>query len=225
LPRRRHIIRDRQAQAIDEAGGSLIVFGGTGKREACMQENAAGYYVDFFVYPAVLVALALYTFLYAGEVSLAPWLVMAAAGVALWTLTEYLMHRLVLHNVAYFKSLHDAHHDNPKALIDTPIWASLTILIVVVLTPSYWALGPGAGLGFTFGMTLGYVVYSVTHHAMHFWSFPHNSYLYRCKHRHALHHYSQIEGNFGVTTPFWDYVFGTALPEPQLVKQAHAREG
>jgi len=54
----------------------------------------------------------------------------------------------VLHNVAYFKRLHDAHHENPKALIDTPIWASLTILVVVVLIPSYLALGSCVGVGF-----------------------------------------------------------------------------
>jgi sterol desaturase/sphingolipid hydroxylase (fatty acid hydroxylase superfamily) len=187
-------------------------------------ENPVGYYIDFFVYPAVLVALPLFTALYVDHVNLASWFVAATAGLAAWTLTEYLMHRLILHNVAYFKNLHDGHHDDPKALIDTPIWASLTVLIVVVLTPSYWALGPCDGLGFTFGMTLGYVVYSVVHHAMHFWSFPHDSYLYRCKHRHALHHYSEVDGNFGVTTPIWDYIFGTALPEPQLVKQSQTRE-
>jgi len=190
-----------------------------------MRENAVGYYIDFFIYPAVLAALPVYAALYVRDGSLAAWLAAAAFGAALWTLTEYLMHRLVLHNVPYFKRLHDAHHDSPKALIDTPIWASLTVLVAIVLAPSYWALGPCKGLGFTFGMTLGYLLYSVTHHAMHFWSFGHDTYLYRCKHRHALHHYSEVEGNFGVTTPFWDYVFGTALPEPQLAKQSQARGG
>jgi len=61
------------------------------------------------------------------------------------------------------------------------------------------------------------------HHAMHFWPFAHDSYFYRAKHRHALHHYSEVEGNFGVTSPFWDYILGTALPEPQLAKQSQAR--
>jgi sterol desaturase/sphingolipid hydroxylase (fatty acid hydroxylase superfamily) len=192
-------------------------------REAFMRESAIGYYIDFFIYPAVLIALPLYAALFLDRGSLALWLGAAAFGLALWTLIEYLMHRLVLHNVAYFKGLHDAHHENPKALIDTPIWASLSILLIVVLTPSCLAFGPCAGTGLTFGLTLGYFGYSVMHHAMHFWPLAHDSYFYRAKHRHALHHYSQIDGNFGVTTPFWDYVFGTALPEPQLAKQSHAR--
>jgi len=190
-----------------------------------MQENSVGYYIDFFVYPAVLIVLPIYAAFYAHDGTLTSWLIAVAFGLAAWTLTEYLMHRLVLHNVPYFKRMHDAHHDNPKALIDTPIWASFSILVLVVLTPSCLAMGPCLGTGFTFGMTLGYFIYSVTHHAMHFWPFPHDSYLYRAKHRHALHHYSEVEGNFGVTTPFWDYVFGTALPEPQLDKQSQARNG
>ncbi|HXW19630.1 MAG TPA: hypothetical protein VEK35_03910, partial [Roseiarcus sp.] len=74
-----------------------------------MRENAISYYIDFFVYPAVLVALPLYAGLFVDQGSLDGWLVAAAIGLALWTLIEYLMHRLVLHNVAYFKRLHDAH--------------------------------------------------------------------------------------------------------------------
>jgi sterol desaturase/sphingolipid hydroxylase (fatty acid hydroxylase superfamily) len=29
--------------------------------------------------------------------------------------------------------------------------------------------------------------------------------------RHAQHHYSTQPGNFGVTTAFWDRIFGTVL--------------
>jgi sterol desaturase/sphingolipid hydroxylase (fatty acid hydroxylase superfamily) len=188
-----------------------------------MRENAFGYYIDFVVYPAVLVGLMAYAALYLQAKHALSWLVAAAIGVCVWTLIEYFMHRLVLHNVPYFKRMHDAHHQNPKALIDTPIWASFSILVFVVFTPSYWSLGANVGTGFTFGVTLGYFIYSLMHHSMHFWAVPHNTYFYRAKHRHALHHYSEVEGNFGVTSPFWDYVFGTALPEPQLAKQGQGR--
>jgi sterol desaturase/sphingolipid hydroxylase (fatty acid hydroxylase superfamily) len=30
-------------------------------------------------------------------------------------------------------------------------------------------------------------------------------------HRHLRHHYSPRPGNFGVTTPLWDHVFGTYI--------------
>jgi sterol desaturase/sphingolipid hydroxylase (fatty acid hydroxylase superfamily) len=189
-----------------------------------MRERALAYYIDFYVYPPVLAAFPAYAALTARGTA-ATWLAMAAIGLALWTLVEYFIHRILFHNVPFFRDLHDAHHKNPKALIDSPIWSSLTIVFVVVLAPSAWLFGTHLGTAFTFGMALGYFMYSIVHHAMHFWAFPHDSYFYRAKHRHALHHYSEIDGNFGVTTPFWDYVFGTALPEPQLAKQAQGRRG
>jgi len=189
-----------------------------------MRERALAYYIDFYIYPPVLAAFPAYAAVTARGTA-ATWLATAAIGLALWTLVEYFIHRILFHNVPFFRDLHNAHHKNPKALIDSPIWSSLTIVFVVVLAPSVWVFGTHLGTAFTFGMALGYFMYSIVHHAMHFWSFSHDSYFYRAKHRHALHHYSEIDGNFGVTTPFWDYVFGTALPEPQLAKQAEGRRG
>jgi sterol desaturase/sphingolipid hydroxylase (fatty acid hydroxylase superfamily) len=190
-----------------------------------MRDSALGYYIDFYIYPVVLAALPIYAALNAHRGTLISWLTLAIVGIVLWTLIEYFIHRILFHEVVFFRALHDEHHKSPKALIDSPIWSSLAIVFVAVLAPSVWLLGAYLATAFTFGMTLGYFIYSIIHHAMHFWTFPHNGYFYRAKHRHALHHYSEVEGNFGVTTPFWDYVFGTALPEPQLAKQAEARQG
>jgi sterol desaturase/sphingolipid hydroxylase (fatty acid hydroxylase superfamily) len=63
-------------------------------------------------------------------------------------------------------------------------------------------------------MILGYVAYAVMHHGLHHWRIAHGTYLYRAKRRHALHHASNDEGNFGVSSPLWDLVFGTDLPDP-----------
>jgi sterol desaturase/sphingolipid hydroxylase (fatty acid hydroxylase superfamily) len=49
---------------------------------------------------------------------------------------------------------------------------------------------------------------SVVHDAVHQWRLDHESFLYRAKLRHAAHHYGKQDGNFGVTTVFWDRVFG-----------------
>ena len=199
-----------------------------GKRPSILElytrESAFGYYIDFYIYPVVLAGFPVYAALNnAQRGTVMSWLTAAAIGLALWTLIEYFIHRVLFHHVPFFRALHDAHHKNPKALIDSPVWTSLAIVFVGVLAPSVWLLGSHLATGFTFGMTLGYFGYSITHHAMHFRSFRHNSYFYRAKHRHALHHYSEVEGNFGVTTPFWDHVFGTVLPEPQLDKQRQVR--
>ncbi len=66
--------------------------------------------------------------------------------------------------------------------------------------------------GITAGLMLGYVWYGGVHHVLHHWRVRPGSYLYRLKRRHALHHYARHSCNFGVTTQFWDRVFGTAHP-------------
>ncbi|MBV9518347.1 MAG: sterol desaturase family protein, partial [Hyphomicrobiales bacterium] len=63
----------------------------------------------------------------------------------------------------------------------------------------------------TIGLMFGYLCYVVVHHVTHHWRVMPDSPLYRFKHRHARHHYAKIAGNFGVTTLFWDEVFGTSL--------------
>lgn len=175
--------------------------------------KAIGYYADFLVYPLVLVGLAASSVAYATPMRPLAWLAAVLVGLFVWSLAEYIIHRFVLHNVIYFRGLHDTHHATPTALIGTPIWMSFGILVVAVLLPSWWLLGFELGNGFTFGMTTGYLAYSFAHHILHHWRILPGSYLYRVKHRHALHHFRQDEGNFGVTTLFWDHVFGTALSE------------
>lgn len=175
--------------------------------------NRVAYFADFIVYPVVVVALVAAYFLHYDGRPWA-WLAMIAVGGFVWTLVEYIIHRAVLHHVVYFRNLHDQHHSTPTELIDTPVWMSFSFMALGVLLPSWLTFGFGAASGFTIGMTLGYLTYGLMHHAMHHWRIPHDTYLYRAKRRHAQHHASTDEGNYGVSSPFWDYVFGTILPDP-----------
>ncbi|MFZ2101941.1 MAG: sterol desaturase family protein [Oricola sp.] len=49
------------------------------------------------------------------------------------------------------------------------------------------------------------------HHAVHHWHPAHSGYLYGIKRGHAMHHADEAY-NFGVTSRFWDRVFGTSRP-------------
>jgi sterol desaturase/sphingolipid hydroxylase (fatty acid hydroxylase superfamily) len=62
----------------------------------------------------------------------------------------------------------------------------------------------------------GYLAYVFVHSATHHWAPRRGSYLFRARRRHALLHHRSEEGNFGVTTGFWDVVFGTALEASDL---------
>jgi sterol desaturase/sphingolipid hydroxylase (fatty acid hydroxylase superfamily) len=61
------------------------------------------------------------------------------------------------------------------------------------------------------GMLIGYTIYMVVHHACHFRMPMQTGYFYRIRLHHVVHHYSRDSGNFGVTTSFWDHVFGTRV--------------
>lgn len=177
-----------------------------------MQLKPVTYYSDFILYPIALAGLIRSAILWHGIINPVVWIASYCVGLFVWTLAEYLIHRGILHNVVYFRDLHEMHHARPTELIGTPIWLSFFVIAVAVFLPSWWLFDLGIASGFTAGVTSGYVAYGFLHHVLHHWHPPHGSYLYRVKRRHALHHHSDIEGNFGVTTLFWDHVFGTALP-------------
>ena len=65
--------------------------------------------------------------------------------------------------------------------------------------------------GLTTGVLAGYLAYQLVHHATHFWQPARGTYLYRARVRHSGHHYHRELGNFGITTVFWDQVFGSAV--------------
>jgi sterol desaturase/sphingolipid hydroxylase (fatty acid hydroxylase superfamily) len=95
-------------------------------------------------------------------------------------------------------------------LVGTPTSLSLAAICAGALFPLWWEIGFDLASGTTAGLMLGYVWYVAVHHVLHHWRIYPGSYLYHWKRRHALHHYARQPCNFGVTTLFWDRVFGTA---------------
>jgi sterol desaturase/sphingolipid hydroxylase (fatty acid hydroxylase superfamily) len=174
-----------------------------------MRLSKAGYFADFVIYPPIVLALLLGLAVQAWSAWVS-WSVACLAGIATWTLIEYLVHRGVLHRVRVFAQMHEMHHESPTELIGSPTWLSLSIVCFGVLLPLWWGAGFAIAGGLTAGMMLGYLWYVTVHHAVHHWEVRPDSYLYRAKRRHLTHHYSRQPCNFGVSTGFWDHVFGTA---------------
>lgn len=132
------------------------------------------------------------------------------SGLALFSLIEYAVHRWLLHDPrsALFY-LHDAHHSKPES-----ISAFLFPTSIVLLLPAWYLLTWGlhfqqAGF-FLMGVSAGYVYFGTLHHIEH--TVRINRIPFRwLKKKWAFHsvHHRIDESNFGVTTSFWDYVFGT----------------
>ena len=55
---------------------------------------------------------------------------------------------------------------------------------------------------------IGYAAYEYVHYACH--QLPVTSRIGRyIRRHHGIHHYRDETVNFGVTSPLWDYIFGT----------------
>ena len=172
-----------------------------------MPINKFLYFGDFAAIPvgiAVLAYLALSARGLAGAPDLA---ISLLIGIAVWTLAEYLIHRFVYHHAPIFSPLHDAHHKEPLAFVGVPSFLSSGLILAVCYLPLHGVAPVFAG-GFTSGMMLGYAAYMFVHHATHHLNIQPGDRLYEARLRHMTHHYR--EGvNYGVSTGFWDRVFGT----------------
>jgi sterol desaturase/sphingolipid hydroxylase (fatty acid hydroxylase superfamily) len=133
---------------------------------------------------------------------------LVVAGVAAWTLLEYLVHRFVFHRFSVGQRLHQLHHDHPsdpeaeRSSLSTPLIALPIGCLLVAIA------GVEDGSAIFAGLLLGYLAFIAVHYAVHRWPVEPNSWLYTAKMRHLTHH--RFENcNYGVTTLFWDIVFRT----------------
>ena len=175
-----------------------------------MRLSKANYYADIVVYPAVIAALFVTEFTSSDATAPYHWLAACIVALAAWTLIEYIVHRFVFHIIPPALQLHLDHHDEPRARIGTPLWLSFSVFVLGGFLPLWRYGGFELASGATAGLLVGYCWYIVVHHAVHHWRIDQTSWLYTAKLRHTTHHYRTDDCNFGVTTGFWDWAFGTA---------------
>jgi sterol desaturase/sphingolipid hydroxylase (fatty acid hydroxylase superfamily) len=176
-----------------------------------MRLSKAGYYADLFIYPPVVLALIAVALRSPHSHFFARLLLSCLSGIVGWTFVEYAVHRFVLHSIKAAVEMNDLHHASPTAFIGTPTGLSLVCFGFGGFVPLLLAADLEIASGTVIGLMIGYVWYLVVHDAVHRWRLDQESFLYRAKLRHAAHHYGKQEGNFGVTTGFWDRVFGTTV--------------
>ncbi|NKF23312.1 sterol desaturase family protein [Solimonas marina] len=163
-----------------------------------------------------IIAAMLYVALGLESVPVLPALGWFAVGLAIWTPVEYVLHRWAFHyepGFAWGKRLHfifhGVHHDYPndaKRLVMPPS-ASLPIAFVFYLLFRLVMPAPGLHASFA-GFLTGYLIYDLIHYALHHASWR-MSWFTALKRNHMQHHFVDPDRRFGVSTPLWDYVFGT----------------
>lgn len=168
--------------------------------------TAWAYFLDFALVPVAAVALGIFAWwrgLPVHGVTLS-----IAAGVLIWSLAEYWIHRSIFHGQTPFEPMHQQHHALPKDMIGLASWATFIGFAGVWLIAQTFA-GSAIGSALTAGVMLGYLAYCIIHVSMHHadaWGF--GRYGQMMLRLHRAHHRGG-KGNFGVTSPLWDFVFRT----------------
>lgn len=146
------------------------------------------------------------------------------AGFLTLTLVEYLVHRHFYHmgtgsprraRLQYI--FHGVHHEHPR---DKKRLALPPVMSIVLASSFIGLFRLTMGLyGFAFGggFLAGYATYLLAHYAIHVYSPPKNFLRVIWKHHH-LHHFVGDTGAFGVSSPFWDHIFGTMPEDPRAKK-------
>jgi dihydroceramide fatty acyl 2-hydroxylase len=138
-------------------------------------------------------------------------------GLLSWGLLEYSLHRFIFHLDAHSDflrrlvySVHLSHHDMPQATdrLFTTLWISAPIaMIYFLLAWGFFSNWETAVYLFT-GLVTGYLLYECLHYQAHHGR-PRLPLFRYLKKYHLLHHHSTPDLRFGVTTPAFDYLFGT----------------
>jgi sterol desaturase/sphingolipid hydroxylase (fatty acid hydroxylase superfamily) len=137
------------------------------------------------------------------------------AGLLTFTWVEYMVHKHLFHMPTYTAAraklqytMHGVHHEFPKdkdrlampPLLSITISTILLLILRVLLGDFVFAFLPG--------FLVGYALYLSVHYMVHAYQPPRN-FLKALWINHGVHHYKDGEIVFGVSSPLWDYIYGT----------------
>ncbi len=171
--------------------------------------------VPLIIFLPVVIALLVLGFVnHVGVIAIA-WI---AAGYAIWSMTEYWLHRVVFHfdpgkgiGGRLHWIMHGVHHDHPndpKRLVMPP---SVSVPLAILFVAAFWAIfGSPAFWTLSAGFLGGYLGYDMLHYHVH-----HRRATTRLgkwmRELHMRHHFQDGHTAYGVSAPYWDYVFHTAV--------------
>lgn len=149
-------------------------------------------------------------------------------GILVFTWVEYNVHRYIFHMKVYSKfreklqyTLHGVHHEFPKDKdrLAMPPLLSVTISTVLLLLLRL-VMGDFA-FSFLPGFLVGYSAYLLVHYMVHVYAPPKNIFKVLWI-NHSIHHYKHGENVFGVSSPFWDYIYGTTASNSSEKQVSHS---
>lgn len=145
-----------------------------------------------------------------------------------FTFVEYLVHRYVYHidtgtewRKKFQYNAHGVHHEFPKDKDRLAMPPLLSITVATILLLFFRLVMGDFAFAFLPGFLVGYAYYLSVHYVVHIYQPPKN-FLRVLWINHSVHHYKDGDVVFGVSSPLWDYVFGTMRPRNKAPRQNRA---
>jgi sterol desaturase/sphingolipid hydroxylase (fatty acid hydroxylase superfamily) len=136
-------------------------------------------------------------------------------GMLFFTWVEYNAHRYLFHMPTYTKAkekfqytIHGVHHEFPKDKTRLAMPPLLSITISTILLLLFRLVMGDYVFAFLPGFLTGYAMYLSVHYMVHAFQ-PPNNFLKMLWINHGIHHYKDGLVVFGVSSPLWDYIYGT----------------
>ncbi len=168
-----------------------------------------------FLYVPAVAALAVFSLK-----NFAPAAVLAFTllGYFIWTLIEYFGHRFLFHyefpgrfGARIHFLIHGVHHVHPSDPLRLVMPALLSGPIMLIAYAVVRLLfGLPLGYPVLMGFMTGYLSYDMVHYYLHH-AEPKTRLGLTLRRLHMLHHFRDPTRGFGVSAPWWDYVFKTAF--------------
>ena len=139
-----------------------------------------------------------------------------AAGLLIWTLSEYWLHRKLFHwepdhpigHRLHF-IIHGVHHDHPNDRLRLVMPPAASIPLAALFFGIFWLVfGLPTAFPLFAGFLGGYLAYDYTHYYLHHFV-PKSDLGKKLREQHMRHHFQDHRYGFGVSSPIWDVVFRT----------------
>ena len=186
------------------------------RRARNIQVDRLSLYKPFIFYIAVLFVMN-FAVIRSGSWSLPTASALVCAGLLTWGLYEYSVHRWVLHREPRAQGLslpgnltHLRHHADPNSLQRLNVQLSESVPVCVVYYLLAWAATGSwqAATHLFTGLIAGYFFYEYLDFQAHHGTSRARLIRYFRKY-HLQHHHYDATVRYGVTSPLFDYIFGT----------------
>jgi dihydroceramide fatty acyl 2-hydroxylase len=142
----------------------------------------------------------------------------AAAGYVFWSLSEYWIHRAIFHfepedgvGARFHWIVHGVHHDHPNDPLRLVMPPSVSIPLSLLFFAAFVAvLGTPTAYAFGAGFWSGYLAYDMTHYYLHHGR-PTTRFGKWLRELHMRHHFKDDTKGYGISAPYWDFVFRTTV--------------